>query len=81
MSLVEIEEKVIKLAQTVNEKNIKIEKNTELEAFLNSITYIKFIIACEDEFDIEIDDDELDMSNFVHITDIITYISSRLENE
>ena len=76
MSLAEIEERVIMLAQSVNEKEIIIERETELEAFLNSITYIKFIIACE-----EIEDDELDMSNFEHIKDIITYISTRLENE
>ena len=38
-------------------------------------------LACEDEFDMEIEDDELDMSNFEHIKDIITYISTRLENE
>jgi acyl carrier protein len=81
MSLAEIEERVIMLAQSVNEKEIIIERETELEAFLNSITYIKFIIACEDEFDMEIEDDELDMSNFEHIKDIITYISTRLENE
>ena len=81
MSLAEMEERVIMLAQSVNEKEIIIERETELEAFLNSITYIKFIIACEDEFDMEIEDDELDMSNFEHIKDIITYISTRLENE
>ena len=81
MSLAEIEERVIMLAQSVNEKEIIIERDTEHEAFLNSITYIKFIIACEDEFDMEIEDDELDMSNFEHIKDIITYISTRLENE
>ena len=45
MSLAEIEERVIMLAQSVNEKEIIIERETELEAFLNSITYIKFIIA------------------------------------
>lgn len=82
MLLVDIQERIVELAKEKIETDISITIDTELENLLNSITYIQFLIACEDEFEIEIDDDELDMSNFFTLQDISEYIEKSLnENE
>jgi len=74
MGFPEILEKIIQLSKKNVLTDISVEPFTRLESFLNSITYIQFIIACEDTFEIEIDDDELDMSNFETIQDVAVYI-------
>lgn len=74
MVLKDIQERIVQLAEEKIETDLTITGETELENLLNSITYIQFLIACEDEFDIEIDDDELDMSNFYTLNDISLYI-------
>ena len=38
---------------------------------LNSLTYIKIIVALEEEFDIEFDDDELDIKSFQTVNDLV----------
>ena len=78
----EIQAQVLQLAKDKIETKVLITGEIELENLLNSITYIQFLIACEDEFDIEIDDDELDMSNFHTLNDIARYIEKRVnQNE
>lgn len=78
MTLSDIQERIIALAKERIQTDLLITGETELENLLNSITYIQFLIACEDEFDIEIDDDELDMSNFNTLNDISLYIEKSL---
>lgn len=82
MMLTDIQKRLVELAKEKIETDIPLSIDTELENLLNSITYIQFLIACEDEFEIEIDDDELDMSNFFTLGDIAKYIEKSLnQNE
>ena len=82
MMLTDIQKRLVELAKEKIDTDIPLSIDTELENLLNSITYIQFLIACEDEFEIEIDDDELDMSNFFTLGDIAKYIEKSLnQNE
>ena len=69
-----VEDRVIDIARSKGKVIGEINGDTGLETILNSITYIQFIIACEDAFDIEIDDDHLDMENMKTIKDVVLYI-------
>ncbi|MCR2023743.1 acyl carrier protein [Blautia pseudococcoides] len=52
-----------------------ISKETELESLgLDSITYIKLIVAMEKTFEIEFDDDDLNMYNFKTVSDLLNKI-------
>lgn len=70
----DIERKVIEIAKNKGKISGEINGDTGLELILNSITYIQFLIACEDKFDIEIDDDQLDMETMRTIKDVVLYI-------
>lgn len=70
----EIEQKVIGIAKSKAKISEELNGDTVLESILNSITYIQFLIACEDEFNIEIDDDQLDMETMRSIKDVVLYI-------
>lgn len=70
----DIERKVIEIAKSKGKVCNEINNDTDLELILNSITYIQFLIACEDEFDIEIDDAQLDMGNMRTLKDVALYI-------
>ncbi|MFS1512192.1 acyl carrier protein [Chengkuizengella sp. SCS-71B] len=47
---------------------------------VNSMTFIKLVIAAEMEFGMTWDDEELDFRNFSTINNIINYISNSPEN-
>ena len=42
---------------------------------VNSVTFIKLVIATELEFGIELEDEDLDFQNFSTINSIVNYIS------
>lgn len=69
-----IEERLIKLLK----EKIEIEDitlDTEVKGtIVNSINYIKLIVAIENEFDIEIPDEYLDISKVNTIRDMLTFI-------
>ena len=48
---------------------------------INSLTYIKIIVALEEEFDIEFDDDELDIKSFKTIGDFVKYTVDLIDNK
>ena len=53
---------------------------TQIE--INSITSIKIIVALEDTFQIEFDNDMLDLQNFHTICDLTKYIEAKVgQNE
>ncbi len=74
--ITQIQEIVLRLVKekTCTEGELSI--NTPLSCLLNSITYIQFIIACEDEFNIEIDDEHLDMQHFKTLNDVVVCINN-----
>ena len=73
----DVQETVLRLAKE-RIANKEISLATPLAELLNSLTYIQFIIACEDEFSIEVDDDNLDMGHFRTLDDVANYISNML---
>lgn len=48
---------------------------------LNSITFIKIVVACENEFDIEFDDDMLDYEIFDSLRKLSECIKNKMEVE
>lgn len=78
MTFDHIQSEVLCLAKEKIQTELEITGETPLEALLNSVTYIQFLIACEDNFGIEIDDDELDMQNFRTLNDVAANIHRTL---
>ena len=46
---------------------------------VNSISYIKFIVAVEEEYDIEFDDDQLTVGNLKNLDMFLDYIESKVK--
>lgn len=60
----------------------KIEDDDDLAMLgVNSVTFIKLVVATEMEFDIEWDDENLNVVNFSTINNIVDYISSCESND
>lgn len=45
---------------------------------INSITFIKFIVLLENEFDIQVDDENLDYTKMSTLSSLISYIENCL---
>lgn len=50
------------------------------EIGVNSIDFIKVIVAIETEFDFEFNDEDLDFSMYDNIQKIVSYIENKLNN-
>ena len=78
-----IEEKVLQIIKT----NIDLEDPSEeigleddlLLLGINSISFVKIVVALEDEFDMEFDDEDLDYSLFRNANILIDYIKKNSE--
>jgi acyl carrier protein len=76
----EIELKV----KDVLKESIEFENKTDIDCLgpeddllvlgMNSITFLKVVVALEDTFDIEMDEDELNIENFRTIKSIVAHI-------
>lgn len=55
-------------------EHLSAEKSMD-ELALNSISYIQLVLRCEKEFNIVFDDEQLIMSNFAAVKELIEYIS------
>lgn len=77
----EIENKVrtlLKTHLTYEEDMDKISLNQPLtDLNLNSLTFVKFVVALESEFGIEVEDENLRMNLFANLQEIITFIENR----
>ncbi|MBS4536693.1 hypothetical protein GOQ29_13805 [Clostridium sp. D2Q-14] len=81
MENLNISQTVLTLIKEKCQLESKIDLKSDLGSYFNSITYIQFLIACEDEFDIEIDDDELDMAIFQTVEDIVNFVCKKVDNK
>lgn len=53
----------------------------DLSAFgINSVTFIRLVLALEMEFGVSWDDEELVYDNFLTVNNIIQYVESSMEN-
>lgn len=74
-----IEETLIKLLKEITEvDNITLETVVG-ENIINSINYVKLIVAIENEFNIEIPDEYLDINKFNRVKDIASFIEKLLK--
>ncbi|NBI27601.1 acyl carrier protein [Chengkuizengella marina] len=84
---IDIKEKVLNMLK----ENLEVSEEVDIDQLgfdddlsvlgVNSMTFIKLVIAAEMEFGMTWDDEELDFSNFSTINNIINYISSSTENQ
>lgn len=75
----QIEEKVIVLIkELVDDPTIQVDMNSHLVDHLNldSLHVVDLTLMCEDDFDIEIFDDDLD--NIYTVRDVIQLVKSRI---
>lgn len=59
----------------------QIDNIAPINEYFNSISYIQFIIAIEDEFDLDLDDEILDAANFENLNDVINVLLEILQKE
>ena len=80
MSIEQIRKKLLKIFNIVFEKDYDDEQIDIMfqEGQFNSIDYIKFVVAVENEFKIEFDDDMLAIHTFRTVYDVAKYIKSLL---
>ncbi|WP_193774752.1 acyl carrier protein [Vallitalea guaymasensis] len=57
--------------------NIKLEDSL-VDYDMNSISFIKIVVALEKEFDIEFDDEQLNAEQFATFEDIVNNIASKI---
>lgn len=68
------------LVSVIDFKECDITLETELSNInIDSITFIKIVVALENEFDFEFDDDMLAIIKFPTIKSLITYIESMIK--
>lgn len=74
---IKIIEKIIEFGEmNISAKDVSVnEKMTDLN--INSISYIKMIVAIETEFDIEFDDEFLDLNKFPTVKSLIDYVNEK----
>lgn len=75
-----IEERFLKiLAKTLEIKDKSLNVDVDLTSLgFNSISYIKLVVAAEEEFKIEFSDEDLDIGKFNSIKSVIAYIESKI---
>lgn len=58
----------------------KVELDEKLETIgINSISFVKFVISLEEEFDIEFDPEEINLNRFQTLRDVINYLNEEIQ--
>ncbi len=74
-------EKIKRVVEEVIGENIDVKYDTKFESIgLNSIMFIRVVVALEEKFDIEFEDEYLDYEMYNTVTDFCAYVE-RLLNE
>jgi acyl carrier protein len=77
-----MKEYVFKQIQTVlNEKSLIIQYDSNLGDILDSITFIKIVVALEGEFGFEFDDEMLLITKFPTVKSMIEYVESKVNDQ
>lgn len=77
-----IDERVLHIIKDNLSKDISVKPENLLQDLeINSITFIKIVVALESEFDFEFEDEKLLFAAFPCVKDIIDYIISRSDGE
>ena len=60
----------------------EISADSQLKDFnVNSISFIKIVVALEAKFDIQFEDDDLDASKFETVEDIVKYVEQEMNKQ
>lgn len=74
-----MEERVLnQIRVALNEKSIEIQHDSNLADVLDSITFIKIVVALESEFDFEFDDEMLLITKFPTVKSMVEYVQSKV---
>lgn len=74
-----MKERILKQMQDViNEKSIVLYSDSVLSDVLDSITFIKMVVALESEFNFEFDDEMLLITKFPTTDSMIKYVESKI---
>jgi acyl carrier protein len=68
------------MMKALERDDVEVDINANLSSLgLNSILFIKIVVALEDAFNIDFDDEDLNNSRFGSIQEIITYVELKME--
>ena len=70
---------LIQMQSVLDEKSIVIQYNSDLLNILDSMTFIKIVVALEEEFDFEFDDEKLLITEFPTVKSMIEYVESKVQ--
>ena len=75
-----MKDKILSFIQgCVKDQAIELQPSSVLEGLIDSITFVKMIVALEEEFNFEFEDNMLSLSKIVKVEDMVNYVESRLE--
>lgn len=69
------------IQESVKEESIVLQSDSILAESIDSLTFVKMIVALEGEFEFEFEDEMLSVSKIEKIEDLINYVESRLKNK
>lgn len=71
-----------KITEILDDKDLKLQDDILLKSLgMNSISFIKLLVFIEDTYDVEFDDEDLVMENYVVFADVIDKICSMISEE
>ena len=76
-----MEEKILDtIRKAVNDIDNKLEEDESIFDQIDSITFVKMVVALETEFDFEFDDEMLSGSKFETMEELIDYVKQKIRN-
>ncbi len=74
-----MKEKIFEYIQDViKEQSIDLKTNSVLADIIDSITFVKIVVALEEEFDFEFEDEMLTISKMPTTNDLVRYVEERI---
>ena len=67
------------IKKNAKEVGIEVEKDTVVSETIDSITFVKMVVALETEFNFEFDDEMLSFSNYETIGQLVDYVKAHSE--
>lgn len=75
-----MKDKILSCIQgSVKEQAIELHPDSILTELIDSITFVKMVVALEGEFDFEFEDEMLSVSKIKKVEDLLNYVESRLK--
>lgn len=65
---------------TISADEINMEEKIE-NTFVNSILFIKIVVALETEFEFEFEDEDLNAESYSTLRDIVRYVERKIKNK